>query len=239
MRIRTVKPEFWAHSVISRLDDAAKLLAIGLLNLSDDEGFFFSDPILVRNALRPFDEDSTRTRRALECLLKVGWIELSRHSEHGFIGRVANFTKHQKIDRPTASKIESYFDSTSLRRNFDEGSLLEGKGKEGNGKDQGKAVDGEKEKAPKKVAEWNPTDLQLRIGSWFNRRPTTAWDDAEMKAFRKLGATDPEDLKKLEEYYLAKMPDDKDFRRHDLITLLNNWNGELDRARNNKPATVW
>jgi hypothetical protein len=130
MRIRTIKPEFWSHPVIGLLDDADKLLAIGLLNLADDEGYFLAHPTLVRNALRPFDEDSTKTRRALETLSKVGWIEVREHSEQGQIGKVVNFTKHQRIDRPTASKIATYFDSTSPRRALDEPSLLERKGKE-------------------------------------------------------------------------------------------------------------
>ena len=43
MRIRTLKPEFWSHPVISRQSDAAKLLAIGLLNYADDEGYFYAD----------------------------------------------------------------------------------------------------------------------------------------------------------------------------------------------------
>lgn len=136
MRIRTIKPEFWSHPILSRLPDSARLLAIGLLNLSDDEGYFICDPILVRNALRAFDEDSTRTREALDSLSKVGYILVSEPSEVGPIGFVVNFLKHQRIDRPTPSKLKCYFNSTSNRRGFDEGSLLEGNGKEGNGKER-------------------------------------------------------------------------------------------------------
>lgn len=137
MRIRTIKPEFWSHPVLSSLDDGARLLAIGLLNLADDEGYFLSHATLVRNALRPFDEDSTRTRRALETLAKVGWIELREHSEQGQVGKVVNFAKHQRIDRPTPSKLVTYFNSSSPRRAIDESSPLEGKGREGKGREQG------------------------------------------------------------------------------------------------------
>ena len=140
MRIRTIKPEFWSHPVLSALDDGARLLAIGLLNLADDEGYFLSHPTLVRNALRPFDEDSSRTRRGLETLEKVGWIEVRDHPEQGQVGKVVNFSKHQRIDRPTPSKIGGYFNSTSDRRGLVEASLLEGKGKEGKG--TGKGMDG-------------------------------------------------------------------------------------------------
>jgi hypothetical protein len=43
--------------------------------------------------------------------------------------------------------------------------------------------------------------------------------------------TDTADLASLEQYYMAKMSADQDYRRRDVVTLLNNWNGEIDRAR--------
>jgi len=132
-RIRSTKPEFWSHPVIGRLDDYVKTMALALLNLADDEGYFLADPILVRNFARPFDEDSTITRRALEALSIAEWIALSEHPSHGPIGLILNFRKHQKIDRPTPSKISIYFDSSIPRRALDEPSSLEGKGREGKG----------------------------------------------------------------------------------------------------------
>ncbi len=159
MRIRTIKPEFWTHPILAKLDDGARLLAIGLLNLADDDGYFLAHPTLVRNALRAFDEDSTKTRRALETLSKVGWIEIREHPEQGQIGKVVNFAKHQRIDRPTASKLSTYFDSTSPRRVLDEPSLLEGKGKE-QGKEQGKEGEAASPTAPRFVP---PTREQLNL----------------------------------------------------------------------------
>lgn len=120
MRIRTVKPEFWSHPVLSRQEDGTRMLAIALLNIADDEGFFHADPALIRSAVWPFDEDSTKARRALESLSKIGWIELNEHPTHGMIGRVVNFTKHQRVDRPSDSKIKVYFDSASIRRGLDD-----------------------------------------------------------------------------------------------------------------------
>ena len=38
-------------------------------------------------------------------------------------------------------------------------------------------------------------------------------------------------------YYTARIPRTEDFRRRDLATLLNNWSGELDRARQFAAAT--
>jgi hypothetical protein len=235
MRIRTVKPEFWKHPVLARLPDAAKLMAIGLLNVADDEGYLLADPILVRNEIRPFDEDSTNTRGALETLEKVGYLAVSEHSEVGPVGFVVNFLKHQRIDRPTPSKLKCYFDSTSIRRGLDEHSLPERKGMEGNGKDQGIGVlELQEEPKPKPQAH---TPLMLQVGRWFKRRESTKWSKAELQLLREIGTPDESDLAALEAYYTARHSPEADYRRRDIITLLRNWNGEIDRARRYKPNT--
>ncbi len=69
----------------------------------------------------------------------------------------------------------------------------------------------------------------LVIESYFKRRPSTPWSDKEIQLFKKLGTIDPDDLKLMTTRYESK---DKYLRR-DLKTLLNNWHGELDRARQN------
>lgn len=71
--------------------------------------------------------------------------------------------------------------------------------------------------------------LKERIGAWFNRRPTTEWSPKERKALRgviKL-KTSPDDLDALERYYRSGTQ----FLRRDVLTLLNNWQGEVDRAK--------
>lgn len=71
--------------------------------------------------------------------------------------------------------------------------------------------------------------LRLRIGSWFKRRPTTKWSEKEIRALKsvlKLN-TPPEDIDALERWYLSGDP----YLRRDPFTLLNNWNGEIDKAR--------
>lgn len=71
--------------------------------------------------------------------------------------------------------------------------------------------------------------LRLRIGSWFSRRESTKWSAKELKALKdviKLG-TPPEDIDLLEAWYRSGDL----YLRKDIITLLNNWGGEIDRAR--------
>lgn len=174
MRIRTIKPSFWAHPVLARLPDAAKLLAIGLLNLADDEGFFHADPRLVRAALRPFDEDSTITRESLENLAEIGYLEMHDHPTHGPLGVVCAFQEHQRIDRPAKSGIRPLFEhaasqpidqqqrylvaasSTNDRRTLDDQTALEGKGREGKGVEEE-----EEEEVRVREAEAEPEELQL------------------------------------------------------------------------------
>lgn len=166
MRIRTIKPEFWTHPVMTRQSDAAKLLAIGLLNYADDEGFFYADPRMVRAALRPLDEDSTSVRAALADLSKIGYLDVREHVSHGPIGRVVSFLEHQRIDRAQPSKVREFYDaccaqvvveqventfaddSTNDRRSLVTNVSQEWKGMEGNG--TGKGMDMEAGRKPAK-----------------------------------------------------------------------------------------
>lgn len=83
---------------------------------------------------------------------------------------------------------------------------------------------------------WHPTEEQIRIARLKGRRPQTKWSASEIKAWKEFTPVSEEDFRMLEKYYSAKIPLKDDIRRRDLGTLLNNWNGEVDRARNFKPA---
>ena len=107
-RIRTVKPEFWRHPVISRLPDRTQLLALALLSMSDDQGYFHADPYMVRGDVMPFREDLASISEDLARLSEVGWVALWTHPEQGQMGHVVNWVKHQKIDHPSKSKLETY-----------------------------------------------------------------------------------------------------------------------------------
>lgn len=76
--------------------------------------------------------------------------------------------------------------------------------------------------------------LKARVGSWFNRKSSTVWSEKETKALRAVVAlkTPPEDLDLLETRYRSGNP----YLRRDIVTLLNNWNTEIDRAKNHNPT---
>jgi len=139
MRIRTIKPEFWAHPVMSKQSDSTKLLAIGLLNVADDEGYFFAEPRMIRNAIRPLDDDSRITTVSLRELSEIGYIEIKNHPTHGAIGFVPSFLIHQVINKSKPSKIKGLYTDGSNTVSIPYQSGLEGKGAgKGNGTGKGK-----------------------------------------------------------------------------------------------------
>jgi hypothetical protein len=67
----------------------------------------------------------------------------------------------------------------------------------------------------------------FQIGGWLKRRPTTNWSQKEISKLKEIVPLHSEDIALMERYYLSDCP----YLRKDVYTLLNNWNGELDRAR--------
>lgn len=84
----------------------AALLAIGLLNHSDDEGYFNANPKLIESDVFPLRELSRSTTALLQELSSIGYLELFSGSDGKKYGRVVNFAKHQVINKPTPSKIK-------------------------------------------------------------------------------------------------------------------------------------
>lgn len=121
------------------------------------------------------------------------------------------------------------------------------------GDEEGKGTNGRGGKRKEDIGSVAPTEQpdairerMLAINALFHRMDSTRWSAKEFAAFRDAGldvinAADfgvqisplatyygatPEQLR---EHWRAKPGDD--FRRRDLLTLLNNWPGEVDRAR--------
>lgn len=76
-----------------------------------------------------------------------------------------------------------------------------------------------------------PPPLRIRLGKLFNRRATTKWSAKEEQALKAIEPLDEEDLATLETFYGATIPDDQDYRRRNLETLLNNFGAEVGKAR--------
>jgi len=96
---------------------------------------------------------------------------------------------------------------------------------------QDKDKDKDKETVTDKDSIKKKTDLQLRVEKLMNRRVTTSMDSSESRAYKSalpaIKQTSEDDWNLLEEYYRS----DASFKRMSLATLLNNWNGEIEKAR--------
>jgi hypothetical protein len=128
------------HEGLCKCSEFSRLLAIALLNWSDDEGYFMANPILIRGQVFPFEEDSKKVPRALQELSSVGWITLGKDDQGRDVGFVKNFTKHQRVDTAKPSSIKGNF------RFLDE-----------SGMDQGCFQDESWE-------EWNGMEVEVELG---------------------------------------------------------------------------
>lgn len=140
-RIRTIKPEFWKHEDLSALPEITHMLAAALLNHADDEGYFNANPALVKAECLPLRESSVSTHDSLQSLAKVGFIELGVGEDGKRYGRVVKFDEHQRVNRPTPSKIKAmqvvWESSITTHAQLSESSPPERKGT-GKGKEQGR-----------------------------------------------------------------------------------------------------
>lgn len=130
------------HEKLAEKSEFTRLLAIAILNWADDEGYFMANPTLIKGQLFPFLDDSKIIPRSIQDLSSVGWIEVSEDGEGRLIGRVTNFAKHQRVDKPKPSIIKplwGFQDASKTHPRFiQDASKEEGKGKEGNRNGTGK-----------------------------------------------------------------------------------------------------
>ena len=105
-RIRTIKPDFWRDEELSGVSAEAALLAIGLLNHADDEGYFNANPKLIESDVFPLRELSCSTTVLITELSEIGYLELFKGADGKQYGRIRNFAKHQVINKKNTSKIK-------------------------------------------------------------------------------------------------------------------------------------
>ncbi len=78
------------------------------------------------------------------------------------------------------------------------------------------------------------TDTAKRIAILFKRRLDTHWSEKEVKRYRQLikdRVMSDEALELIGRYYAYQRKRENGIHRRDLYTFLNNFSGELDRAR--------
>lgn len=107
-RIRTIKPETFTSQTLAQVSLAAERTFIGLWTQADDEGRLKDQPNALNGALWSERENDNHTaadmRKDLADLAGVGL--LCRYTAAGreFM-HLPTFLEHQRINRPTPSKI--------------------------------------------------------------------------------------------------------------------------------------
>jgi len=209
----------WDDPWFRALPGAHKLVFLYLLDRCNNAGFWEED--LDGMAFHTKVEAS-----ALQGALKG--LERGIQGASGWYW-VKNFLRHQKNDslnpeNPAHRQIIALLIEQAERFPASKVLLPKGASKgllspigKGKGKGEGKG----QEKTP----------LQIRVGKLLGRRESTNWSDKELDALRKIGEPTEEELAMIERFYSADLPSETDYRRTTMQILLNNWTGELDKAR--------
>ncbi|MGH8908301.1 MAG: hypothetical protein ACRD0K_17780 [Egibacteraceae bacterium] len=154
-RIRTIKPEFFTDAVLVEVSMSARLLFIGTWVFADDFGNLERSAKQLK--LRVFPADVLDVEPLIQELIAHRLLVEYSVSDRKYL-HIPGFTRHQKIDRPSAPRCPLHESSTMTHR----GLALEGKGKEGKGSvDDGFASWWAE--YPKKVAKGDAEKAWLRI----------------------------------------------------------------------------
>lgn len=149
-RIRTIKPEFPQSESMGRVSRDSRLAFIEMWTVADDSGRLRGNSRMIASILFPYDDDAPK--------LMDGWLDelereqcILRYEVDGqkYI-QIVNFNTHQKIEKPSPSKLPSFDDnSVNTPRKLTEASrkmsLDQGRDQ---GEDQGEERMQGEEKAP-------------------------------------------------------------------------------------------
>lgn len=102
-RIRTIKPEFFTDEKLVEVSFAARLLFQGLWVFGDDEGRTPYSPRRIK--MQIFPGDDVDIDKLLGELLRIGVVHRYAASDGAEYLEVKNFSKHQRINKPTPSRI--------------------------------------------------------------------------------------------------------------------------------------
>lgn len=113
-RIRSIKPEFWTDEKVVAVSPLARLLFIGIWNFVDDEGRAAYSPSRFKMQILP--ADSADVSELLGEIRRENMVTVYLVDGKEYL-QVNGFTKHQKIDKRTPSKLPPPPTSSELPRN--------------------------------------------------------------------------------------------------------------------------
>jgi len=115
MRIRTIKPEFWGSESIGRLSRDARLLFIALLSFADDSGRGRGVFPALSGQLFPYDTDAREKLPTwFSELEREGMVRRYKGADGNTYYDIPNWLKHQKIEKPSPSKLPAFTESSPI-----------------------------------------------------------------------------------------------------------------------------
>lgn len=121
-RIRTIKPEFPQSETIGSISRDARLLFIQLWTVVDDAGRARAASRLLAGVLYPYDEDAPALIDAwLGELEDAGLVRIYRIDGTQLLD-IPNWRRHQKIDKPSPSKLPEFDEASRIFARAREGS---------------------------------------------------------------------------------------------------------------------
>ena len=166
-RIRSIKPEFVQSESMGRVSREGRLLFILLWTVADDSGRTRAASRMLASLLYPYDDDAPS---------KIG-IWLTELEAEGCIDRysidgstylqIRNWCKHQKIDKPSASKIPPFDESSRILANPRESSTTD----QDQDLDQERDLGSGKDHRARREASAKPDDLTDEVWTdWVKHR---------------------------------------------------------------------
>lgn len=116
-RIRTIKPEFPQSESMGRVSRESRLCFILLFTLADDAGRLRGNSRMLASLLYPYDDDAKKViDKWLTELHNEGCIVRYEIDGDQYI-QINKWLQHQKIDRPSESKIPAFDESSRVLAN--------------------------------------------------------------------------------------------------------------------------
>ena len=100
-RKRMISPEYWTDDKTIELTIAERLLFIGMWNFADDEGIICNKPKQIKAQIFPVDD--INHEQISEMLMRLHGIGLILFGNSDTLIKIKNWTRYQKINRPTPS----------------------------------------------------------------------------------------------------------------------------------------
>ena len=148
-RIRTIKPELPHSESLGRVSRDARLCFILLWTLADDSGRLRGNSRMLASLLFPYDDDAPHQIDGwLIDLSAQGCIDRYIVDGSAYV-QVTNWTIHQKIDKPSASKLPHPEDGSRILSNPRE---LSSEDQGPRTKDQGEDQGPKDQDAPRKAS---------------------------------------------------------------------------------------